>query len=171
MTDLVSIAICSNTLEWSRFTDFYIRNRTDIVPNYPIALAARDVRNYMREGRGAILTSERDEVVGIGSFVLGLADHDFQDKEIAVLGNSCFLEEYRSSRTFIRGLQVLAEQIVDANPGVREVRIPTAAANEYTNRLYRKFADKHGAYETEYGTTLVYSTPYSRFADFCNRYK
>jgi hypothetical protein len=169
--DVVSIVICSNTLQWSRFTDFYIRNRTDIIPNYPVTLAARDVRNYMREGRGAILTNDKDEVVGIGSFVLGLAEHDFKDKNIAVLGNSCFLADYRSSRTFIRGLQVLAEQIIDANPGVREVRIPTAAANEYTNRLYRKFADPHGAYETEYGMTHVYSTPYSRFADFCNRYK
>ncbi|MDF2724371.1 MAG: hypothetical protein K0Q59_4046 [Paenibacillus sp.] len=167
---MISIVICSNTLQWSRFTDFYIRNRTDIIPNYPAALAARDVRDYIREGRGAILTNDRDEVVGIGSFVLGLADHDFQDKEIAVLGNSCFLEEYRSGRTFIRGLQVLAEQIIDANPDVREVRIPTAAANAYTNRLYRRFADKQGAYETEYGTTHVYSTPFSRFADFCNRY-
>ncbi|WP_165972169.1 hypothetical protein [Paenibacillus piri] len=48
--------------------------------------------------------NERDEVVGIGSFVLGLAEDWYEHKEIAVLGNSCFTEEYQNNRTFVRGL-------------------------------------------------------------------
>ncbi len=168
---MIRIEVCSNTREWSRFTDFYIEQRTRIIPNYRVSLALRDVRNCMKQGRGAIITNENDQVVGIGSFVLGLAEEGFVNKEIAVLGNSCFIEEYQNNRTFVRGLQKLAEQIQEANPDVREVRIPTAADNGYTNRLYGKLADKQSTYESEYGTVHIYSTSYQTFAAFCNRYR
>lgn len=168
---MVRIEICSNTRQWSRFTDFYIEQRTQIIPQYRVSLALRDVRNYMRQGRGAIITNEKDEVVGIGSFVLGLAEDEFRNKEIAVLGNSCFLEEYRNNRTFVRGLQVLAEQIQDANPDVLEVRIPTTAGNAYANRLYQKLATLHQTYDSDYGKVHVYSTPFREYKAFCDRYR
>jgi hypothetical protein len=125
----------------------------------------------MQHGRAAILVNEREEVIGIGGFVLGLAEEGYEHKQIAVLGNSCFREEYRNTRTFIRGLQVLAEQIQDANPDVQEVRIPTAADNAYTNRLYRKLATLHHSCESAYGQVHIYSTPFRDFSGFCNRYR
>ncbi|MCR8636217.1 hypothetical protein [Paenibacillus radicis (ex Xue et al. 2023)] len=165
------IELCSNTRQWSRFTDFYIEHRASIIPRYPVSLVLRDVINYMKQGRGAIIVNERDEVVGIGSFVLGLAEDEFQQKDIAVLGNSCFKVEYRNTRMFIRGLQVLAEQIRDANPDVKEVRIPTSAENAYTNRLYQKFAVKLHSYESGYGKITIYSTSVHDYEQFCDRFR
>src|ERR1700730_11890726 len=124
---MIQFEIFESTRPWSRFTDFYIQHRRSIIPRYPVMLALRDVKNCMRQGRAAILVNEWDEVVGIGSFVLGLAEEGYQHKDIAVLGNSCFTEMYRNNRTFIRGLQVLAEQIQDANPNVQGDRIPPQA--------------------------------------------
>lgn len=168
---MVQFEICANTRQWSRFTDFYLVHRERIIPRYSVSLVVRDVKYYMKHGRGAIIVNERDEVIGIGSFVLGLAEDGYAHKEIAVLGNSCFIEEYHNNRTFIRGLQVLAEQIQDANPDVQEVRIPTPADNAYTNRLYQKLATMHHAYESNYGQVNVYSTPFRDYAQFCSRYR
>ncbi|MFD0677002.1 MULTISPECIES: hypothetical protein [unclassified Paenibacillus] len=164
------IELCSNTQQWSRFTDFYIEHRGSIIPNYPVILVLRDVINYMKNGRAAIIVNERDEMAGIGSFVLGLAEDEYKQKDIAVLGNSCFAEEYRNTRMFIRGLQVLAVQIRDANPDVKEVRIPTSAQNAYTNRLYQKLATKHHSYKSGYGEIHVYSTSFHEYEQFCNRF-
>ncbi|WP_240418110.1 hypothetical protein [Paenibacillus periandrae] len=162
--------ICDNNRQWSRFTDFYISHRASIIPHYPVILVLRDIKNYVKHGRTAIILNECDEVVGIGSFVLGLAEADFQHKEIAVLGNSFFVEEFRSTRMFIRGLQVLAAQIRDANPDVKEVRIPTSAENPYTNRLYQKLAVKLHSYESAYGQIHIYSTSFHEYEQFCNRF-
>ncbi|MCR8635357.1 hypothetical protein [Paenibacillus radicis (ex Xue et al. 2023)] len=167
---MIRFEICTSTRQWSRFTDFYIERRASIVTDYPVSLVLRDVKNYMQQGRAAIIVNERDKVVGIGSFVLGLAEAGYEHKEIAVLGNSCFSEEIQNNRTFIRGLQVLAEQILEANPVVQEVRIPTSADNVYTNRLYQKLATKHHSFETGYGIFNVYSTPFREYAELCNRY-
>lgn len=168
---MIRFEVCSTTSQWSRFTDFYIQHRTRIIPYYRVSLAVRDVTNYMNQGRAALILNETDEVVGIGSFVLGLADDEYKDKHIAVLGNSCFIEEYQNNRTFIRGLQKLAEQIEDANPHVLEVRIPTPADNTYTNRLYRKLTDNLHSFDSNYGKVNVYSMSFREFADFCNRYR
>lgn len=167
---MVNIEICAGVSHWSRFTDFYLRHRERIIPEYKVRSALQDVRNYIRHGRGAILTDESEEVVGIGCFVLGLEDRGFSNKEIAVLGNSFFVEKYRNNRTFVRGLQVLAEQIKDAAPDVKEVRIPTAADNPYTNGLYGKFAERVLTSDTPYGLFNVYSTSYEAFAGFCGRF-
>jgi len=168
---MVLFEICSNTRQWSRFTDFYIEHRTQIISDYQLSHALTDVRNYMMHGRGAILKDGRDLVIGIGSFVLGTEENRFQDKEIATLGNCYFTEDYRNNRTFLRGLQVLADQIQDANRDVRVVRIPTAADNDYTNRLYQKLATRQYSLDTCYGTYHVYSTPFSEFASYCNRFR
>ncbi|MBO9610831.1 MAG: hypothetical protein J7639_33075 [Paenibacillaceae bacterium] len=168
---MVQIEICRSNGQWSRFTAFYTANRTRIIPNYRVDLAVRDVKNYMKQGRGAILVNEAGEVIGNGCFTLGQQEDGFGDPSIAVLGNSYFEEEYRQTKTFVRGLQVLAEQIADANPDVREVRIPAQAENDYTNRLYRKLAEKHHSYESDYGTCHVYSTPFREFAAFCDRFR
>ncbi|TDF97044.1 hypothetical protein [Paenibacillus piri] len=162
--------LCSTTRLWSRFTDFYIEHRASIIPGYPLSFVLRDVVNYMNEGRGAIIVNERDVVVGIGSFVLGLPEANFQQKDIAVLGNSCFAEEYRNTRMFIRGLQELAAQIRDANPDVKEVRIPTVAENAYTNRLYQKFTAKHHSFKSGPCKFNVYSTSFHDYEQFCNRF-
>lgn len=167
---MIRIDICTNTRLWSRFTDFYLVHRERIIPGYPVQLVVRDVNSYMKMGRGAIIVNEWDEVIGIGSFVLGLMEDGYEQKEIAVLGNSCFTEDYQTKRTFIRGLQVLAEQIEEANPDVREVRIPTPADNAYTNQLYGKLATLHHSYESSYGQVNVYSTPFREYADFCRRF-
>ncbi|RKN74911.1 hypothetical protein [Paenibacillus ginsengarvi] len=125
----------------------------------------------MQQGRAALIRNEADLVVGIGCFVLGLQEDDFKDKAIAVLGNSCFIEEYRNNRTFLRGLQKLAVEIEDANPHVREVRIPTSADNDYTNRLYRKLTNKMHTYDSNYGKVNVYSMPFEEYKDFCSRFR
>ncbi|MFK7695123.1 hypothetical protein [Paenibacillus sp. HJGM_3] len=168
---MIRIQTCADTRQWSRFTDFYIQHRTSIIPYYRVSLAVRDVRNYMKHGRGAIILNETDQVVGIGSFVLGLAEDEYQDKDIAVLGNSCFLEDYQNNRTFVRGLQKLVEEIEDAGPNVREVRIPTLADNAYTNRLYRKLTSRVQSHDSPYGKVNVYSMSFREFADFCSRYR
>ncbi|TMV52289.1 hypothetical protein FE783_04935 [Paenibacillus mesophilus] len=168
---MVQFEICSKTGQWSRFTDFYVEHRTRIIPGYKVSHVLTDVQNYMKQGRGAILVDGLNQVIGIGCFVLGLKEEGFKNKEIAVLGNCYFKEEYQNNRTFIRGLQVLADQIWDANRDVKEVRIPTSASNVYTNRLYGKIAAKRYSYDTGYGTFHVYSTPYSEFADYCDRFR
>jgi hypothetical protein len=168
---MVQIEICSNNGQWGRFTEFYVEHRTRIIPGYRVNHALTDVQNYVKHGRGAILLDSGHQVIGIGCFVLGLEENRFTNKEIAVLGNCYFKEEYQNNRTFIRGLQVLADQIQDANKDVQEVRIPTSADNAYTNRLYQKLAAKHHSVETRYGLFHVYSTPYSEYAAFCNRFR
>ncbi|WP_409345398.1 hypothetical protein [Paenibacillus sp. MBLB4367] len=168
---MVQFEICSNTGQWGRFTDFYLEHRTRIIPGYRVSYALTDVKNYMKQGRGAILLDDANQAIGIGCFVLGLEQNGFTDKEIAVLGNCYFKEAYQNNRTFVRGLQVLADQIQDANPDVREVRIPTSADNAYTNRLYQKLATKLHSLETRYGTFHVYSTPFREYVDFCNRFR
>jgi hypothetical protein len=125
----------------------------------------------MQQGRAALILNESDLVVGIGCFVLGLQEDEFKDKDIAVLGNSCFTAEYQNNRTFVRGLQKLAEEIEDANPQVREVRIPTSADNDYTNRLYRKLTNKLHSYDSNYGKVNVYSMPFREYKDFCSRFR
>ncbi|PYI56335.1 hypothetical protein [Paenibacillus flagellatus] len=167
---MIRFEVCTTTAQWGRFTDFYIRHRTRIIPFYRVGLAVKDVRDYMTEGRAALILNENDWVVGIGSFVLGLQEDGYKDKNIAVLGNSFFVEEYRNNRTFVRGLQKLAEQIEDANPHVREVRIPTAADNDYTNRLYRKMAAKLHTYDSSYGKVNVYATSFREYKQFCSRF-
>lgn len=167
----MQIEICRGNVEWSRFTAFYIAHRTRIIPGYRVDLAVRDVKNYMKQGRGAILLNEAGEVIGNGCFTLGLQEDGFQDPSIAVLGNTYFAEKYRQTKTFVRGLQVLAEQIAEANPDVREVRIPAQADNDYTNRLYRKLAERRQSYETAYGTVHVYAASFRDFAAFCDRFR
>ncbi|MDF2715796.1 MAG: hypothetical protein K0R28_2721, partial [Paenibacillus sp.] len=159
------------TGQWSRFTDFYVEHRTRIIPGYKVSHVLTDVQNYMKQGRGAMLLDGTNQVIGIGCFVLGLKEEGFKNKEIAVLGNCYFKEEYHNNRTFIRGLQVLADQIQDANRDVQEVRIPTSADNAYTNRLYQKLATKQYSFNTRYGTFHVYTTPFREYADFCNRFR
>lgn len=168
---MVQFEICSSTKQWSRFTDFYIEHRSRIIPGYQVSHALTDVQRYMKHGRGAILLDGNDQVIGNGCFVLGLPEDRFTNKEIAVLGNCYFKEEYRNNRTFVRGLQVLAEQIHDANPDVREVRIPSSADDAYTNRLYRKLATRHHSLNSRYGMFHVYSTSFAEFAEYCNRFR
>ncbi|QMV44072.1 hypothetical protein [Cohnella cholangitidis] len=168
---MVQIELCETNGQWSRFTDFYVTHRQRIIPGYPVSNALVDIKNYIRNGRGAILMEETNQVIGIGSFVLGLEDQGFKHKEIAVLGNSYFVDKYQSNRTFIRGLQVLADQIGDMNEDVKEVRIPTSADNAYTNGLYRKIADKVETVESRYGTINTYSTTYEDFVSFCKRFR
>ncbi|MBP1991934.1 hypothetical protein [Paenibacillus eucommiae] len=168
---MVRFEICINTGQWCRFTEFYVEHRQRIIPDYKVIHALVDVKNYMRRGRGAILTDEADQVVGMGSFVLGLADQGFEHKEIAVLGNCYFTDQYQNNRTFVRGLQVLAEQIGEAGNNVKEVRIPTAADNAYTNHLYQKFSKRIHTFPTLYGQFHVYSTTYDQFVSFCRRFR
>lgn len=168
---MVQFEICTNTGQWSRFTDFYVEHRTRIIPGYKVSHVLTDVQQYAKYGRGAILLDGANQVIGIGCFVLGLKEEGFKSKNIAVLGNCYFKEEYQNNRTFIRGLQVLADQIQDANRDVQEVRIPTSADNDYTNRLYSKLATKQYSFNTQYGPFHVYSTPYTEFAGYCNRFR
>jgi hypothetical protein len=168
---MVKFEVCSGKREWSRFTDFYLEHRERIIPGYPVINALIDVKSYALHGRGAILTDAAGRMVGIGGFVLGLSEDRYNHKEIAVLANAYFLEEYRGNRTFVRGLQVLAEQIRDAGPEVREVRLPTAADNAYTNRLYGKIAERIRSYDTPYGPFHVYSTSFDAFAGYCGRFR
>jgi len=171
LNKMIRFEVCSTVRQWSRFTDFYIQHRTRIIPYYRVSLALKDVRNYMKQGRAALILNETDQVVGNGCFVLGLEEDGFNDKDIAVLGNSCFIEEYQHNRTFIRGLQKLVEEIEDANPNVKEVRIPTSADNAYTNRLYQKLTTKCQSQKSEYGTVNVYSMSFRELADFCSRFR
>jgi hypothetical protein len=168
---VIRFDVCSTTRQWSQFTEFYIQHRTQIIPYYRVILAVRDVRNYMMQGRAALILNEADLAVGIGCFVLGLQQDAFKDKDIAVLGNSYLTQEYQNNRTFVRGLQKLAEQIEDANPNVREVRIPTSAENDYTNRLYQKLTDKLHSYDSNYGKVNVYSMSFREFKEFCDRFR
>jgi len=168
---MVQFEICDNIEKWSRFTHFYVKHRQRIVENYKVAHALVDVKNYMTHGRGAILMDAEDQVIGVGSFVLGLAEEGFEQKEIAVLGNCYFVENCRSNRTFIRGLQVIAQQIRELSTAANEVRIPTVADNDYTNRLYAKFADRLFSYDSVYGLHHVYSTSYDQFVQFCSRFR
>ncbi|MCD9025284.1 hypothetical protein [Cohnella silvisoli] len=170
---MVRFEICRNTGHWSAFTEFYVEHRHRIIPDYKISHALVDVKNVMKHGRGAILRDRTNHIVGIGSFVLGMEEHGFEYKHIAVLGNCYFTDDYRNNRTFIRGLQVLAEQIGNAASDVTEVRIPTAADNSYTNRIYQKIANKFHTFESGHGYGLfhVYSTSYDRFVEFCNRFR
>lgn len=166
----MKIKICENNADWSRFTEFYIANRRDIIPGYSVSSALLDVKHYIRNGGGAILLEETDEIIGIGSFVLGLEERKFERKDIAVLGNCYFVERHRRTRTFIRGLQVLAEQIGAPGGDVEEVRIPAMAGNRYTNKLYSKIADKIETRETAYGPVHMYSTSFPAFAAYCGRF-
>lgn len=166
----MKIVVCKNNEHWSRFTAFYIANRDRIIPGYTVKSALVDVKHSVRNGRGAILIGSSEQIIGIGSFVLGLEEQRFNQKEIAVLGNSYFVEEQRGNRTFVRGLQVLAEQIRGMNPDVAEVRIPTSADNAYTNRLYSKFANIAASRHTPYGSLNIYTTPFDAFANFCSRF-
>ncbi|WP_028609131.1 hypothetical protein [Paenibacillus harenae] len=168
---MVKFEICENNGQWSRFTEFYMEHRQRIIPGYQVTHALTDVKNCIRNGSAAILTDELDEVIGMGSFVLGLEKHGFNNKEIAVLGNCYFADKYRSNRTFIRGLQVLAAKIGELSGDVKEVRIPTSADNHYTNGLYRKISDRIETIDTLYGPFHVYSTPYDAFAGFCGRFR
>ncbi|MBB6672229.1 hypothetical protein [Cohnella nanjingensis] len=167
---MVNFEICESTRQWCRYTEFYVEHRQRMIEGYLVKDALADVKNCMRHGRAAILTDESGEAIGIGSFVLGVESEKFADKNIAVLGNSFFVEKYRSNRTFVRGLQTLAEQIADMNGDVKEVRIPTASGNPYTNGLYRKIARQTGTMETRYGTFQIYSASYDEFASFCDRF-
>ncbi|WP_187274126.1 hypothetical protein [Paenibacillus sp. N3.4] len=56
------------------------------------------------------------------------------------------------------------------NEAVKEVRIPAAVGNFYTNKLYRKIAEQIGVTETRYGSFQVYSTSFESFARFCQRF-
>lgn len=170
---MVAIEICGSTGQWSRFTEFLLKHRQRIIPNYQLRHALIDVKNYIQHGRGAILKDATNQVIGIGSFVLGLQDQGFRHKDIAVLGNCYFEDPYRGNRTFVRGLQVLAEQIGDASGDVKEVRIPTAAGNAYTNRLYQKIAERTDTFESAegYGTFHTYAMSYDRFVRFCSRFR
>lgn len=167
---MVDFTICESTRQWCRYTEFYVEHRRSMIEGYLVKDALTDVKNCMRHGRAAILTDESGETIGIGSFVLGVESEKFADQHIAVLGNSFFLEKYRNNRTFVRGLQVLAEQIRETNGDAKEVRIPTASGNAYTNGLYRKIARKTDTMDTRYGTFHVYSVPYDEFASFCDRF-
>jgi len=168
---MAKFEICSGRPDWAKFTDFYLEHRERIIPGYPVISALADVKNYALHGRGAILTDAAGRTVGIGGFVLGLSEHRFDRKDIAVLANAYFLEEYRGNRTFVRGLQALSEQIRDAGPKVKEIRLPTAANNAYTNRLYGKIASRIHSYDTPYGPFHVYSTTYDAFAGYCGRFR
>lgn len=170
---MVQFEICAGTGQWARFTEFLIRHRQRIIPNYQLAHALADVKNYILHGRGAILKDGNDQVIGIGSFVLGLQDQGFRRKEIAVLGNCYFEEHYQGNRTFVRGLQVLAQQIGEASGDVNEVRIPTAAGNTYTNRLYEKITKRLHTYESDqgYGSFHVYAMSFDQFVRFCSQYR
>ncbi len=168
---MVQFTICTDNAGWSRFTDFYLTHRDRIIPGYPVIKALIDVKHNALHGRGAILTDPAGRVIGIGGFVLGLSEDKFSHKEIAVLTNSYFLDEYQGNRTFMRGLQVLAEQMREAEPNVQEVRIPTAANNAYTNRLYGKIADRIQVQDTPYGPINVYATSYEAFAGYCSRFQ
>lgn len=168
---MVQFEICSGTGPWARFTTFYVEHRTRIIPAYKVSRALTDVKNYIKHGRGAILKDEADRVVGIGCFVLGLQEQGFDHKEIAVLGNCYFEERFRSNRTFVRGLQVLAQQIGEASADVKEVRIPAEAGNAYTNRMYQKMAERTHSFETEYGTFHTYAMPFERFVGFSSRFR
>ncbi|MBD2868700.1 hypothetical protein [Paenibacillus arenilitoris] len=168
---MVKFEICESTGYWCKYTAFYVEHRQRIIPGYQVKHALADVKHCMRNGSAAILTNEQNQVIGIGGFVLGLEKDGFNNKNIAVLGNSYFAEEYRSNRTFIRGLQVLAEKIGELNGDVREVRIPTSAGNAYTNGLYRKFAEMTDTAETPYGPFHIYSVGYDAFASFCGRFR
>jgi hypothetical protein len=167
----MKIKICENNTDWSRYTEFYSMNRHDIIAGYTVNNAMIDVKHFIRHGRGAILLEEPDEIIGIGSFVLGLEDRKFDCKEIAVLGNCYFVERHRSTRTFIRGLQVLAEQIGASSDGVQEVRIPALAENRYTNKLYSKIADKIETRDTAYGPVNMYATSFPAFVAYCDRFR
>jgi hypothetical protein len=168
---MVKFHICSGNKGWSRYTDFYLMHRDRIIPGYPVINTLMDVKNNALHGRAAILTDPAGQVVGIGGFVLGLSENKFSNKNIAVLTNSYFLDAYQGNRTFVRGLQVLAEQMKDAAPNVTEVRLPTAANNAYTNRLYGKIADRIHVQDTPFGVFNVYSTSYEAFAGYCSRFQ
>jgi hypothetical protein len=167
------IQICENNIHWSKYTDFYLKKRNEIIRNYPVGKALVDVKHSIRNGRGAILLdgSDGDEVIGIGSFVLGLEEERFERKEIAVLGNCYFADSYRNTRAFIRGLQTIADQIAATGREVSEVRIPTMSDNGYTNKLYAKIADKIEAKESAFGRIHVYSTSFQAFKDYCDRFR
>ncbi|MBB6634839.1 hypothetical protein [Cohnella thailandensis] len=168
---MVTFEICSSIGQWSRFSEFYLEHRNGIIPGYQVKHALTDIKNVMRKGRAAILVNGKNEVIGIGGFTLGMEENGFENKEIAVLINSYFKEEYRGNRTFIRGLQVLAEQIKDASSEAVEVRLPTFAHNGYTNRLYGKFAGRIETKNTPYGEFHIYSASFEAFSQFCSRFK
>lgn len=167
------IQICENNSHWSRYTDFYLVNRHAIIRNYPVNKVLIDVKHCIRNGKGAILLGgqDKDEVIGIGSFVLGLEEERFESKEIAVLGNCFFTERHRNTRAFIRGLQTIADQIEATGREVSEMRIPTMADNIYTNKLYAKIADKIEEKESAFGRIHVYSTSFRAFKNYCDRFR
>jgi len=168
---MVQFTLCQSNEDWSRYTAFYLAHRQQVIPNYQVKHVLLDVIHCIKHGRAALLTAEGGRAIGIGGFVLGLERQRFEHKEIAVLNNCCFVASHRGNRTFIRGLQVLAEQIADMQPDVSEVRIPAMAANAYTNGLYQKFAELLETTDSEYGPVHTYTTTFEHYKSFCNRFR
>lgn len=168
---MVQFTLCQSNEHWSRYTAFYLAHRQQVISNYQVKHVLLDVIHCIKHGRAALLTDDDGRMIGIGGFVLGLEHQNFARKDIAVLNNCCFAASHQGNRTFVRGLQVLAEQIADMRPDVSEVRIPTMAANAYTNGLYRKFAELLETRNTEYGPVHTYATKFERYARFCNRFR
>jgi hypothetical protein len=136
---------------------FLFEHKHDLHPSFTTMDMVALLYTYISEGHLLYAADADNQVIGAAAYYHGTPEHDFKDKEVALVDIAVFAKAYRGTRLFVRGLTYMVNQIINEHPEVMELRLAALSENVYVSKLYSKFTTSSYSCEGIIGEENVFS--------------
>jgi hypothetical protein len=164
------IKCCSHDEDYAKVSLFFLENRHDLHPAYSTMDMVYLIYCYITQGHLLYIEDEEHQVIAASAYYVGTPEHDFTDKDIALLDIAIFNKAYRGTRLFIRGLCFKVNLIIERHPEVQELRLVAHASNNYVSKLYSKLTTSSYSREGPLGEEIIFCVKIHQLRATLNRF-
>ncbi|WP_248565461.1 hypothetical protein [Paenibacillus sp. L3-i20] len=126
-----------------KYMDFLLTHYVDLRLPYPFPDAFGFIASPVLLGQECFLClDDEGEAIGAFGYIHGTGEGNFEDRHIVQLQVAFLIESHRKTAVFLHGLMVLAEHMNDLNEKVTELVFWSGTEDNYTTRMFGKFAER-----------------------------
>ncbi|MNH98343.1 hypothetical protein D3C73_510630 [compost metagenome] len=140
---------CVTDEDFAKVSLFILDRKRDLHLSFGTLDMVSILYSYLTQGHLIQAMDSDDRVIGAGAYYHGTPEQEFKDKEVAIIDITIIDKAHRGTRLFIKGLNYMVNQIMEAHPEVQEIRLAALKENIYLCKLYAKFTNS--CYEREGG--------------------
>ncbi|MBP1990527.1 hypothetical protein [Paenibacillus eucommiae] len=162
---------CISDEDFAKVSLFVMVNKHDLHLSFTTLDMLSLLYTYVTQGHLVQATDADERVIGAAAYFHGTQEHDFKDKEIAIVDMVIIDKAYRGTSLFVKGFGLLVDQIIEAHPEVEEIRFVALSENTYVSNLYAKMAESSYTREGKRGEETVYCGKVHSLRGFLERLK
>ncbi|MNM92574.1 hypothetical protein D3C81_1049120 [compost metagenome] len=162
---------CLTNVYQHQYIDFVMEHYIDLNLPYPFEESfGYIVSPLLMDGVSILCFDDEDEIAGAFSYIYGTGEHEYTDRHIIQVQVAFIVEQHRRTGLFAKSLQYLLQHLEaeSSTEQVTELRFWTAC-NDYSRRLFEKFAERYATAESERGQLDGYRMLVSELRTYVDR--